>query len=124
MKLKRHIITVVVLAGLTVGALSVRAEDHDMGKMPGMNMGDQAGQTNAPAGKADAKAKPYPLKTCVVSGEELGEMGKPVTLIYQGQEMKFCCKNCVKKFKKDPEKYLKKLAEEVKKQKETKKEAK
>ena len=39
MKLKRHIITVVVLAGLTVGALSVRAEDHDMGKMPGMNMG-------------------------------------------------------------------------------------
>ena len=39
-------------------------------------------------------------------------MGKPVTLIYKGQEMKFCCKDCVKDFKKNPEKWMKKLAEE------------
>ena len=54
----------------------------------------------------------YPLKTCVVSGDKLGEMGKPVTLVYKGQELKFCCKDCVKDFKKDPDKYIKKLAEE------------
>ena len=29
--------------------------------------------------------------------------------------MRFCCKNCVKKFNKDPEKFMKKLAEEQKK---------
>lgn len=110
MKLKRHILTAALLAGLAVGALSVRADDQDMSKMPGMKMGDQAGQTNAPAG--NAKVKPYPLKTCVVSGDKIGEMGKPVTLVYKGQEMKFCCKDCVKDFKKDPDKYIKKLAEE------------
>jgi YHS domain-containing protein len=109
MKMKKHILTAVVLTGLAAGTLSVRAEDHDMSKMPGMDM---SGQTNAPAANADAKVKPYPLKTCVVSGEKLGEMGKPVTLVYKGQEMKFCCKDCVKDFKKNPDKYIKKLAEE------------
>lgn len=55
--------------------------------------------------------KPYPLSKCIVSGEALdGDMGKPVVLEYQGQEMKFCCSSCVAKFKKDPDKYLKELA--------------
>jgi YHS domain-containing protein len=59
--------------------------------------------------KADAKPKPYPLKTCIVSGEKLGEMGKPVSYVSDGREFKFCCKDCVKDFKKDPAKYVKKL---------------
>lgn len=54
-------------------------------------------------------ADSYPLSTCVVSGEKLGEMGKPVILNYQGTEVRFCCNDCVKTFKKDPEKYLAKL---------------
>jgi YHS domain-containing protein len=55
------------------------------------------------------KLKPYPLVTCLVSGEKLGEMGKPHVVSHNGQEIKFCCKDCVKSFNKDPEKYLKKL---------------
>lgn len=54
-------------------------------------------------------AKPYPLDTCVVSGEKLGEMGKPVTITHEGQEIKFCCRSCVAKFKKNPEKYMEKI---------------
>ena len=57
----------------------------------------------------EAKPKPYPLKTCVVSGEKLGEMGKPVVYVHEGREIKFCCKDCIKDFKKDPAKYVKKL---------------
>ena len=34
-----------------------------------------------------------------------------------GQEIKFCCPDCVKDFQKDPDKFLKKLAEEEKKAK-------
>lgn len=60
------------------------------------------------AKQADA-AKPYPLKTCIVSGEKLGEMGKPYTLVHEGREIKLCCKGCLKDFQKDPAKYLKKL---------------
>jgi hypothetical protein len=51
----------------------------------------------------------YPLKTCVVSGNELGSMGKPITKVYQNQEIKLCCKPCIKKFEANPAKYLGKL---------------
>lgn len=49
---------------------------------------------------------PYPLKDCLVSQNELGSMGDVVTEVYQGREIKFCCKPCVKKFHANPEKYL------------------
>ena len=53
--------------------------------------------------------KPYPLDTCVVSGEKLGEMGKPYVFTHDGREVKLCCKSCLKDFKKDPAKYVKKM---------------
>jgi len=56
-----------------------------------------------------ADVKPYPLKTCLVSGNELGSMGAPITKVYEGQEIKFCCKPCIKKFEANPAKYLTKL---------------
>lgn len=62
----------------------------------------------APALAATA-AKPYPLDVCLVSGEKLGEMGEPVVIVHQGQEIKFCCEKCQPKFEKDPAKYLSKL---------------
>ncbi len=67
--------------------------------------------------KSEAKPKSYPLKTCVVSGEKLGEMGKPVVYVHEGREIKFCCKDCIKDFKKDPAKYVKKIDEEAAKSK-------
>ena len=54
-------------------------------------------------------SKDYPLEKCVVSGEELDEMGEPVAIVYQGVEVQFCCRNCIAEFKKDPNKYLAKL---------------
>jgi len=59
---------------------------------------------------ADKQAtEAYPLNTCLVSGEKLGSMGDPVVYNHNGREIKFCCKGCVNGFKKDAEKYLKKL---------------
>lgn len=63
---------------------------------------------------AKAKAE-YPTTACIVSEDKLGgDMGKPVDFIYrvEGQPdrlISFCCKDCVKDFNKDPEKYLKVL---------------
>ena len=68
------------------------------------------------AAAKDIKAIPYPLKTCLVSGDKLGEMGDPFVFVKDGQEFKTCCKNCKKDIDKDPKKFLTKLAEEVKKQ--------
>ncbi len=59
-----------------------------------------------------AKAKPYPLTTCVVTGEKLGDGGmKAFTFTYEGQEVKLCCKSCKKAFDKDPAKYMAKIKE-------------
>lgn len=67
--------------------------------------------------------KNYPLTTCPVSGEKLeGPMGGPVDYLYKqkgadGKEttrlVEFCCKDCTKKFTKDPAKYLKVIDEAV-----------
>lgn len=54
-------------------------------------------------------AKKYPLNDCLVTDNELGSMGKVVTKVYDGQEIKFCCKPCVGKFEKNQAKYLSKL---------------
>ena len=60
----------------------------------------------APAGKD----KPYPLKTCIVSDEPLGgDHGEPFVFVHEGQEIKLCCKPCLKDFNKAPATYLKKL---------------
>jgi hypothetical protein len=49
----------------------------------------------------------YPLKTCVVSGDVYGgDLGPPVKITYKGREVILCCDSCVKKFNRDPEKYM------------------
>ena len=68
---------------------------------------DSAG--GSPDSSASATTEAYPLTTCVVSGEELGSMGKPVEIVYEGTTVKFCCKSCIPDFEKEPAKYLAKL---------------
>jgi len=73
---------------------------------------DKAPAATAPAAtnSTASNVKPYPLKTCVVSGEKLGgDMGEPITFVYQNQEIKFCCGMCKPKFLKDPDTYMKKI---------------
>ena len=59
--------------------------------------------------KTDGPAKPYPLKNCIVSDNDLDSMGEQASFVYQGQTIKVCCKPCIAKFEKNPAKYLKKL---------------
>jgi hypothetical protein len=73
----------------------------------------------ASAQDAKKEKRPYTLDVCPVSDEKLGEMGKPFEFLYKdpkikddpGREIKFCCESCVKDFKKEPAKYLKKIDE-------------
>jgi YHS domain-containing protein len=70
---------------------------------------DHAASRPAEEKKADAPAKPYPLKSCIVSDNDLDSMGEQASFVYQGQTIKVCCKPCIAKFEKNPAKYLKKL---------------
>lgn len=67
-----------------------------------------------PADSKAAKAKPYPLKICVVTDDELKK--DAFTYVYQGREIKLCCDECKKDFEKEPAKYVKILEEAEKKQ--------
>ncbi len=66
----------------------------------------RAADTNSAAA---TPPKPDKMTTCPVSGEKLGEMGKPYTFVYKGQEVKLCCSGCKKDFDKDPAKYIEKI---------------
>ena len=61
-----------------------------------------------------AQRADYPLKTCPVSGEELGSMGEPIDLLYGTRLVRLCCKSCKKVLKKDPKSILAKLDEAAK----------
>ena len=59
-----------------------------------------------------AKPVPYPLQTCIISGDKLGgDMGAPIVFVYSNkdvnQEIKFCCPMCKPKFLAAPDKYMK-----------------
>jgi hypothetical protein len=59
----------------------------------------------------------YPIDFCIVSGSTLDEEGSGMvsyTHIHDGMKIKFCCKPCLPKFQKDPDKFLVILEEEIK----------
>lgn len=53
--------------------------------------------------------KPYPLNTCIVSDEPLDPARKPLSVVYNGQEVRLCCRECKADFRSNPEKFLKKI---------------
>ncbi len=70
-------------------------------------------ETTPPLDDSSAAAatatKPYPLDTCLVTGEGLESKGGSFTMIHEGQEVKVCCLACKMAFKDEPERYLAKL---------------
>ena len=92
--MKAILLSSVVCALLALGAHSLVAADSPAKK------------------KEDAKAKPVNTK-CPLTDEDIDPA---VTTSYKGKTVAFCCKDCVKDFNKDPEKYMKKIAADNKKQ--------
>jgi hypothetical protein len=54
----------------------------------------------------EKQGKDYPLTTCPISKEKLGEMGKPVDNVIAGRLVRTCCKDCVADLSKDPAKVV------------------
>ena len=60
-------------------------------------------------GVVAAQKAAYPLKTCVVSGEELGGTGAPFDMVSGTRLVRLCCKDCTKGFQKEPAKFMAKI---------------
>jgi hypothetical protein len=54
-----------------------------------------------------AEPKPYPLTTCIVSGDKI-DPNVPAT-VHNNQQVRFCCKGCIKKFEACPDKFMVRL---------------
>lgn len=65
-----------------------------------------ASVTSAPTTQPSASDKPI-NKYCAVNRDD--EIDPKVTTEYKGKTIGFCCEDCIPKFKKDPEKYMKDL---------------
>jgi len=75
-----------------------------------MTKDSKAAMAKLDAAYIDAQLKTYKMKTCPVSGEELGKMGEPVNKLYGNTLVRFCCNDCVKELAKDPDAIMKKIA--------------
>ncbi|MBI2518603.1 MAG: hypothetical protein HYV95_17140 [Opitutae bacterium] len=106
----KHLLSLYLALLFSVSApLAFAAHDHS-----------HADQPAAPDAAWLAKAKvDYPLKTCVVSGEEIGgSMGEGIDYVYHQKGkpdrlVRFCCKDCRKDFDREPAQYLKLIDEAV-----------
>ncbi|NOG52793.1 MAG: hypothetical protein HND57_00435 [Planctomycetes bacterium] len=88
------------------GALAQNA-DHAKHAQETKNAKQQETQT---ATDEETVGDGYFLDVCPVSGEELStKEGEYINYHYKGREIRLCCKGCVKKIAKDPEKYIEKL---------------
>lgn len=121
--MKTSLTLILVLASATPLALSAADAHHQHhGNQPTTSDDSTAADASE---LAKAKAV-YPLKTCVVSGEEIGgSMGEGVDYLYkkEGQPdrlVRFCCKDCLADFNKEPAKYLKLIDEAAAKAKPSK----
>ena len=85
--------TTFVAAGLIITGCGDHDHDHDHGKP----------EKTSPSGDN------YPLKTCLVTDEELTSMGKPFVKVWNGTTIKLCCEGCMEDFEKEPKKFLAKL---------------
>lgn len=100
MKYLKSIPAVLLIAAAVFISVGVRADDAN-----------PAGSTSTNS-VAASQPVPYPLDTCIISGDKLGgDMGPPIVFIYQtngiNQEIKFCCPMCKPQFLKNPDKYMK-----------------
>lgn len=103
--------TLLALAVLCTGALSsvALADEHaGLGHLPGAPTSAQAEKSS---GMLTGSA--YPLDYCLVTGDKLGEEGPAVLFNYQGRDIRFCCTDCIDKFKAEPEKYIAKLDQAI-----------
>ena len=84
---------------------------HEHGPSPTTHEGSPPAVGQSGLGKESPKSAvvPYPLDSCIVSGEKLGGMGEPVVKVYDGREVRFCCSGCVKKFEADKAGYFAKI---------------
>lgn len=96
------------------GTAALAAAVAVLGTGCGGNSGPEM-HSHSPEGakaKTEVKSQEILQKTCPVMG---GKIDPKVYAEYKGRRIYFCCPGCEKDFRKDPERYIEKVDEELKK---------
>lgn len=102
----KHLITTLITMMVATGAANAQHAGGHSGHDHSAHQTEAATSQPAEQNEEVRIGDPWPLDTCVVSGEKLGSMGDPVIKLHEGREVRFCCKGCVGMFEKDPDNYL------------------
>jgi hypothetical protein len=109
---KLSTLALALFAVLVLGLIGCgqEAAPHDAGPkdQPAAGADDTSGL--AELSEADRKLAEK-QKSCPVTDELLGSMGKPYKMTVKGRVVFLCCEGCKGKVEADPDKYLKKLDE-------------
>ncbi len=98
-----------VMIGLVVCTLT------SSGAVFGMSCGSDMSGSHAPESakpEDSSKAIDAGNKICPVLGEPIDEAAK-TTYEYEGKIYNFCCAGCIDEFKKEPQKYIDKVNQEL-----------
>jgi len=93
---------------VALGAMAVGCKNE-----PAPKAGEKAAPKSETPAKADASATPaaeIAQKLCPVMGNKIDPK---IYVDYNGRRIYFCCAMCPPEFKKDPEKYIKKVDEQL-----------
>ncbi|MCC6230338.1 MAG: hypothetical protein IT432_14080 [Phycisphaerales bacterium] len=98
----QNVLAACLLVAITsVSASAQPAKPDHAAQPPAKSEPPQRDDKKAEAPLATRAGEAYPLSTCPISGGKLGSMGDPIVKIYDGREVRFCCKSCPPKFEND-----------------------
>jgi len=112
----RVIVIVALMTTLSVGCAASRGRGCRDG---GCRVSSGAGSVPprrsdaVQAHAADETPRGKVQQTCPVTGEKLGSMGPPIPVTVAGKSIRVCCDSCVAAVKKNPNKYLKIVDDEL-----------
>ena len=112
MKTKLIIFSTVVLVFCASQVFAHEGEEHDESKEDKGSMMEHKGSV---VEEHHSELPNVGNKICPVSGEVIADVGdgKGVQVEHEGKVYNFCCSMCAKDFKKNPEKFIKKINEEL-----------
>ena len=113
-KVLMFLVAGIFVLGISKLSFAMMCGEHSGHKKIAQTETETGTQTQA---EADTQALPKETvnagnKICPVSGEKIDEATR-ATYKYEGKIYNFCCPMCIDEFKKDPEKYIKKIEQEL-----------
>ncbi len=115
-RFSRVVVVVTLMATISVGCASARGRGCHGG---GCRVSSSAGSVPprrsdvVQAQATDETPQGKVQQTCPVTGEKLGSMGPPIPVTVAGKNIRVCCDSCVAAVKKNPNKYLKIVDDEL-----------